>query len=44
LSGNYYFPGFVGKPSEKIKEILDENAVYGLKDIFYGMRDDLLVS
>ena len=42
-SGNKYFGGFFGKPSDKIKTLLKDNSTYGLKDVFYGMRDDLLV-
>ena len=43
MMGNYYFPAFKGKPSDRIKWVLQRNAEYGLKDVFYGMRDDQLV-
>lgn len=42
MQGNFYFGGFTGKPSDEIKRVLKEPK-YGLKDIFYGMRDDKLV-
>lgn len=42
MTGNFYFGAFDGKPSDEIKRIL-KDPQYGLKDIFYGMRDDLLV-
>jgi hypothetical protein len=43
MRGNFYFPPFTGKPSDKIKYVLKDNSTYGLKDIYYGMRDDFLV-
>ena len=37
----YFFPAFDGKPSTKIREILyDKNSLYGLLDVFYGMRSE----
>ncbi|MGM9544282.1 MAG: hypothetical protein ACI3T9_04800, partial [Romboutsia timonensis] len=44
FAGKYTFQRTVGKPSDKIKELL-YNKTYGLQDIFYGMRDaDLIIS
>ncbi len=38
-SGSYNFKSRMAKPSDVIKEILQQNEKYGLQDIFYGMRD-----
>lgn len=37
-AGNFTFQRTIAKPSDKIKELL-YNKMYGLQDIFYGMRD-----
>ena len=47
LSTCYTFPGFTGKPSDKIKEILKNNSYYHLLDVFTGMDKsniDLLIA
>lgn len=41
--GSYTFPKVKAKPSEKLKQLLNDKR-YGLKDIFYGMRDSNLVA
>ena len=41
--GSYTFPKIKNKPSNILKELLN-NSKYGLKEIFYGMRDSNLVS
>lgn len=40
--GSYTFPKIKAKPSDRLKLLLS-NSKYGLKEIFYGMRDDSLV-
>lgn len=44
-TGAYHFPAPAEKvkPSKIIKDILDRNDLYGLKDLFPGMRDNTLV-
>lgn len=48
LSNVFTFPGFTGKPSDKIKEILKNNGKYHLLEVFTGMNlgniDQLIAS
>ena len=47
LSSVYTFPSFTGKPSDKIKQILKNNARYHLLEVFTGMSNgniDALIS
>ena len=41
--GSYTFPKMRAKPSDRLMQLLRDSR-YGLKDIFYGMRDENLVA